>query len=92
LRTLWDVTLPLIRSAFTSALIFTFIRSMNTLSAVVFLISPGNVVASASILALAEHGEWGQASAMAASLMSTVFLVLLGFRLLTGGRMRLFEL
>lgn len=92
LRTLWDVTLPLIRSAFTSALVFTFIRSMNTLSAVVFLISPGNVVASASILALAEHGEWGQASAMAASLMSAVFLALLGFRLLTGGRMRLFEL
>ncbi len=92
LRTLWDVTLPLIRTAFTSALVFTFIRSMNTLSAVVFLISPGNVVASASILALAEHGDWGQASAMAASLMSAVFLVLLGFRLLSGGRMRLFEL
>jgi iron(III) transport system permease protein len=92
LRTFWDVTLPLIRSAFTSALIFTFIRSMNTLSAVVFLISPGNVVASASILALAEHGDWGQASAMAASLMSAVFLSLLAFRLITGGRMRLFEL
>ncbi len=92
LRTLWDVTLPLIRSAFTSALVFTFIRSMNTLSAVIFLVSPGTVVASASILALAEHGDWGQASAMAASLMSAVFLVLLGFRLLTGGRLRLFEL
>lgn len=92
LRTLWDVTLPLIRSAFTSALVFTFIRSMNTLSAVIFLVSPGSVVASASILALAEHGDWGQASAMAASLMSAVFLVLLGFRLLSGGRMRLFEL
>jgi iron(III) transport system permease protein len=92
LRILRDVTLPLIRSAFTSALVFTFIRSMNTVSAVIFLVSPGNVVASASILALAEHGDWGQASAMAASLMSAVFLVLLGFRLLTGGRMRLFEL
>ncbi len=92
LRTLWDVTLPLIRSAFTSALVFTFIRSMNTLSAVIFLVSPGTVVASASILALAEHGDWGQASAMAASLMSAVFLVLLGFRLLSGGRTRLFEL
>jgi iron(III) transport system permease protein len=92
LRTLWDVTLPLIRSAFTSALVFTFIRSMNTLSAVIFLVSPGTVVASASILALAEHGDWGQASAMAASLMSAVFLVLLGVRLLSGGRMRLFEL
>ncbi|HYL80831.1 MAG TPA: iron ABC transporter permease, partial [Candidatus Acidoferrum sp.] len=91
LRTFWDVTLPLIRSAYTSALIFTFIRSMNTLSAVVFLISPGNVVASASILALAEHGDWGQASAMAASLMTVIFL-LLTFRLLTGGRLRLFEL
>lgn len=92
LRTFWDVTLPLIRSAYTSALIFTFIRSMNTLSAVVFLISPGNVVASASILALAEHGDWGQASAMAASLMTVIFLLLLTFRLLTGGRLRLFEL
>lgn len=92
LRTLRDVTLPLIRSAFTSALIFTFIRSMNTLSAVIFLISPGNVVASASILALAEHGDWGQASAMAASLMTAVFAVLLAFRLLVGGRIRLFEL
>jgi iron(III) transport system permease protein len=65
---------------------------MNTLSAVVFLISPGNVVASASILALAEHGDWGQASAMAASLMTAIFLLLLTFRMLTGGRMRLFEL
>ncbi|MBI3455648.1 MAG: iron ABC transporter permease [Candidatus Rokubacteria bacterium] len=92
LRTLWDITLPLIRSAFTGALVFTFIRSMTTLSAVVFLISPGNVVASASILALAEHGDWGQASAMAASLMTAIFLVLLGFRVLTGGRLRLFEL
>jgi iron(III) transport system permease protein len=92
LRTFWDVTLPLIRAAFTSALIFTFIRSMNTLSAVVFLISPGNVVASASILALAEHGDWGQASAMASSLMAAVFLLLLLFRLLTAGRLRLFEL
>ena len=92
LRTFWDVTLPLIRAAFTAALVFTFIRSMNTLSAIVFLISPGTVVASASILALAEHGDWGQASAMAASLMTAVFLLLLAFRLITGGRLRLFEL
>jgi iron(III) transport system permease protein len=92
LRALRDVTLPLIRAAFTAALVFTFVRSMNTLSAVVFLVSPGNVVASASILALAEHGDWGQASAMAASLMTTVFVVLLALRLLTAGRLRLFEL
>jgi iron(III) transport system permease protein len=92
LRTLYDVTLPLIRAAFTGALVFTFIRSMTTLSAVVFLVAPGTVVASASILALAEHGDWGQASAMAASLMTAVFLVLALFRLVAGGRLRLFEL
>jgi iron(III) transport system permease protein len=92
IRTLRDITLPLIRAAFTSAVVFTFVRSMNTLSAVVFLVSPGTVVASASILALAEHGDWGQASAMAASLMTAAFIVLLGFRLATGGRVRLFEL
>jgi iron(III) transport system permease protein len=92
LRALRDVTLPLIRAAFTGALIFTFVRSMSTLSAVVFLVSPGNVVASASVLALAEHGDWGQASAMAASLMTIVFVVLLGVRLLAGGRLRLFEI
>ncbi len=92
LRTLRDVTLPLIRAAFTGALVYTFIRSMTTLSAVIFLVSPGTVVASASILALAEHGDWGQASAMAASLMAAVFLALAGFRALAGGRLRLFEL
>ena len=41
---------------------------------------------------MAEHGDWGQASAMAASLMTTVFAVLLGIRLLTAGRLRLFEI
>jgi iron(III) transport system permease protein len=92
LRILREVTLPLIRTAFTGALVFTFIRSMTTLSAVVFLISPGNVVASVSILALAEHGDWGQASAMATALMTAIFLALLIFRLATGGRLRLFEL
>ena len=81
-----------LRAAFTAALVFTFIRSMNTLSAIVFLIAPGTVVASASILALAEHGDWGQASAMAASLMTVIFLLLGAFRLITGGRLRLFEL
>ena len=92
LRTFWDVTLPLIRSAFTGRPGLHLHPIHEHAERRHLPVSPGNVVASASILALAEHGDWGQASAMAASLMSAVFLLLLGFRLITGGRMRLFEL
>jgi iron(III) transport system permease protein len=92
LRTFVHIVLPLLKYAFFATLIYTFVKSINTLSAVIFLISPGNVVASASILGLAEHGYWGQAAALATALISLGLLSVLAFRLIAGRRARLFEL
>ncbi len=92
LRVFWDIVLPLIRAAFSAALVYVFVRSINTLSAVVFLVSHGTGVASASILNFAEQGYWGQAAAMASSLIVLALAALGAFRLLLGGRVRLFEL
>ncbi len=71
---------------------YVFVRSVNTLSAVVFLVSHGTGVASASILNFAEQGYWGQAAAMASSLIVLALAALGAFRLVLGGRVRLFEL
>lgn len=90
-RVFRTIIFPLLRPAFAGAVIYGFIRSMNTLSSIVFLISPGTSVASSSILALAEHGQWGRASALAVSVM-LISLVVLGIaRLVLGPRFRLFD-
>lgn len=92
MRTFIDVVLPLIRASFTASLVYCFVKAISTLSAVVFLISHGTVVASASILNLAEEGYWGRAAAMSAALI-TIALVTLGlFKLLLGRKFKLFEL
>ncbi len=85
-----DITLPLLKTAFTVTLVYTFVRSMNTVSAVVFLVAAGTNVATTSILGLSEHGYWGEAAAMATILIAITSSVVIAFRVL-GGK-RLFEL
>lgn len=90
-RTFVHIVLPLLRYAFTTTLIYTFIKSINTLSAVIFVVSPGKNVAASSILGLAEHGYWGQASALSAGLILITFASLGLFRLIGGSNARLFD-
>ncbi len=82
-----DIILPLVKSAFTATIVYTFIRSINSVSTVIFLISARTNVATTSILGLAEHGYWGQAAAMATLLMAITLSVLGIFRLLGGKRL-----
>ncbi len=90
-RTFYYVVLPLLKYAFTTTLIYTFIKSINTLSAIIFVVSPGKTVAASSILGLAEHGYWGQASALAAGLIIITFVTLGLFRLIAGDNAQLFD-
>jgi iron(III) transport system permease protein len=90
-RTFGTVMFPLLRTAFTAAFIYSFIESINTLSAVIFLVSPGNQLASVSIMGLAENGYWGQATALSAGLIVITLGVLLLFRVVGGGRIKLFD-
>lgn len=70
LRTFWRVVLPIMFSAFFGGLVFAFIYSMNTISAVIFLTPPKYMLASLRIFQSAEQGRMGEACAV------SVFLIL----------------
>lgn len=91
-RTFRDIILPLLKAAFTASLVYSFVRSINTLSAVIFLISPKHNLASVSVMGLAEHGYWGQAGALATAMMAITLVALLLFRLVAGGKAKLFDM
>lgn len=90
-RVLIDIGVPLLRGPLASAAMLVFIQSLGTLSAVIFLVSPGRNLASVSILNLAEEGYWGGAAALATVLMFTGAAVLVLARLLLGRSFRPFE-
>jgi len=57
------VTLPLIRPAFFSGLVYAFARSMTTISAIVFLTTPKTKIMTQQILNEVENGRYGNAFA-----------------------------
>jgi iron(III) transport system permease protein len=92
MRTFVDVVLPLIATSFSAALVYSFVKAIGTLSAVIFLISHGTVVASASILNLAEQGYWGWAAALASLLVGIALLTLGVAKLVLGRRFAFFDI
>lgn len=70
--TLRRILLPLVRPALISALVFSFVRSMTAISAVIFLVSAKWQVSTKVILDQAENGRIGLATAY-----STVLIVLM---------------
>jgi iron(III) transport system permease protein len=82
LRTLTRVTLPIIWPSVVSVGVFFFMRSMVTLSAVIFLITPATQLAAVSVLMLDDAGNLNQAAAFSTCIVAVVVGVLLGFQLL----------
>lgn len=74
LRVLWDIYLPLLRPAFTASFITAFIRAVTNVSIVVFLVTPRNLVATYSILAMIGGGFWGAAAALTTALLAITLL------------------
>lgn len=72
--TLWRVVLPLLRPALVSALVYSFVRSMTAVSAVIFLVSAEYNLATAYIVGRVEAGEFGLAIAY-----SSVLIVFMAF-------------
>jgi iron(III) transport system permease protein len=69
LRVLWDIYLPLLQRAFVGAFTVSFIRAVTNVSIVVFLVTPGNVVATFAILNMINNGIWGAAAALTTMLL-----------------------
>jgi iron(III) transport system permease protein len=79
LRTLWSITLPIIAPSIVSVGVFFFVRSMVTLSAVIFLVTPVTQVAAVSVLLLDDSGNQNQAAAYSVCIMLVVAAALIVF-------------
>lgn len=69
LSTLRHVVLPLIKPAIFTALVYSFVTAMTAVSAVIFLVSARNNMATAYIMGRVENGEYALAIAYSAVLM-----------------------
>ena len=69
MRTLRAVILPLIAPAIASIAVFFFVRSMVTLSAVIFIVTPSTQLAAVSVLLLDDSGNQNQAAAFSVCIM-----------------------
>lgn len=80
LRTLRAVILPIIAPTVASIAVFYFVRSMVTLSAVIFLVTPATQLAAVSVLLLDDSGNQNQAAAFSVCIMLIVAVALGAFR------------
>lgn len=83
-KTVLYVLLPLLRPAILSALVYSFVRAMTTVSAIVFLVTPDTRTATAYILNRVEDGEYGLSIAYGTLLIFTMMGIILIFDALIG--------
>lgn len=83
-RILRDVYLPAMRVTLISVAMFLFMRSMVTLSAVIFLVTPSLPLGAVTVMRLDEAGFTSQAAAFSTCIMGIVAIMALLLHTLTG--------
>jgi iron(III) transport system permease protein len=86
LQTLRYVVLPLLKPALIAALIYSFVRAMTTVSAVIFLVTAENELATTYIIGRAGNGDYGVALAYCTVLMLCMGVAIALIQLLVGER------
>jgi iron(III) transport system permease protein len=86
LTTVRRVVLPLLRPAVVAALVYSFVRAMTAVSAVIFLVSAQYNLATAYIVGRVEAGEFGLAIAYSSVLILVMLLAILLIQFLVGER------
>ena len=84
--TLRKVLFPLLRPAVVAALIFSFVRAMTAISAVIFLVSADYDMATSYILGRVENSDYGIAIAYSSVLILVMLAVIWLIQLLVGKR------
>lgn len=84
--TLRRVLVPLLIVPLIGGLIFAFVRGMTAVSQVIFLVSPGNMLATVLLLGWVEQGQLGRAAAMGSVLIVSMMTVILLLMLFTRRR------
>lgn len=86
LRGFRDVLVPLLHSSLLTSFGTAFVRTVTTLSVVIFLFTPGTTVATITIFQLVNDFNWGGATAFTVVVIGMAVLVLAGVWLLSGRR------
>lgn len=71
------VSLPLLRNAFFSGLVYSFVKAITAVSAVIFLVSPRWNLVTTKIYTLFDQAKYGQAAAFV-TMMVIILLVFIG--------------
>lgn len=71
------ITLPMLRNAFFSGLVYSFVKAITAVSAVIFLVSPKWNVITTKIYTLFDQAKYGQAAAFV-TMMIVILLVFIG--------------
>ncbi len=91
-RTFSRVVMPMLKHAVSVSFVYSFMKCMNTLSTVIFLVSPRWSLASLQILNLADHGYYGKASATAMGMMLCIAVTFGVMKLLFKGKIQIFDI
>jgi iron(III) transport system permease protein len=84
--TLRRVVLPLLKPAVVAALVYSFVRSMTTVSAVIFLVTAENELATTYIIGRVGNGDYGVALAYCTVLIVAMSLATAAIQWLVGER------
>ncbi|BBK33504.1 iron(III) transport system permease protein [Stella humosa] len=85
-RTLCRVVLPLLKPAVLTALVYSFVRAMTTVSAVIFLVSAQHEMATVFIINRVINGDYGVSIAYSAALILLMVCAIGIIQLLVGNR------
>jgi iron(III) transport system permease protein len=85
-QTLRHVVLPLLKPALVAALVYSFVRAMTTVSAVIFLVTAENELATTYIIGRVGNGDYGVALAYCTVLIILMSASIALIQLLVGER------
>lgn len=85
-QTLRHVVLPLLKPALVAALIYSFVRAMTTVSAVIFLVTAENDLATTYIISRVGNGDYGVALAYCTVLIVLMSIAIALIQLAVGER------
>ena len=83
-QTFRRIILPLLRPAILAALVFSFVRAMTAISAVIFLVSAEYNMATSYIIGRVENNDYGLAIAYSTALIFVMLAVVAFLQLLVG--------
>lgn len=90
-KTLTTIVFPMLQKMIVANFVYAFMKNMNTLSTIIFLITPKWVVAAVSIFNYAETGTYYWAAAVAVGLMGATLGTLGIIKLIFRSKVKIFD-